>query len=145
MNFCSLEDAFPEFNNKKSKGNSELNDNVQISKKINKLEKREVIKPNNPVDIPLDEEVNMIHKDSFHKLDKQYKEMFKKTMDTFQDEIDYLKNELSNKKNNNTDLVEAFSFNIENDQFNELMLYVCTCIFFIFMFDYMFTFGMRSY
>ena len=143
VGFCSIEDAFPGFTKeKKSKTNTDIsNDNVQLSKRISELEKRELIKPDKPVGNPIDDEVNTINKKLFDELDHKYREIVEKLTD----EIKFLKHELFDKKEQKKDIIEGFGLDIKNDQFNELMLYVCTCIFFIFLFDYMFSFGKRSY
>lgn len=143
VGFCSIEDAFPGFTKeKKSKANTDMsNDNVQLSKRISELEKRELIKPDKPVGNPIDDEVNTINKKLFDELDHKYREIVEKLTD----EIKVLKHELFDKKEQKKDIIEGFGLDIQNDQFNELMLYVCTCIFFIFLFDYMFSFGKRSY
>jgi len=143
VGFCSIEDAFPGFTKeKKSKTNTDIsNDNVQLSKRISELEKRELIKPDKPVGNPIDDEVNTINKKLFDELDHKYREIVEKLTD----EIKVLKHELFDKKEQKKDIIEGFGLDIKNDQFNELMLYVCTCIFFIFLFDYMFSFGKRSY
>ena len=143
VGFCSIEDAFPGFTKeKKSKTNTDIsNDNVQLSKRISELEKRELIKPDKPVGNPIDDEVNTINKKLFDELDHKYREIVEKLTD----EIKVLKHELFYKNEQKKDIIEGFGLDIKNDQFNELMLYVCTCIFFIFLFDYMFSFGKRSY
>lgn len=144
VSFCSIEDAFPGFTvkEKKSKNNPDMsNDNVKLSRRIRELEKRELIKPDQPVGNPIDDEVNTVNKKLFDELDNKYREI----VDKLTDEIKNLKRELFYSKDKKKDVIEGFSLNIENDQFNELMLYVCTCIFFIFLFDYMFSFGKRSF
>tara|TARA_B100000902_G_C27084899_1_gene800796 strand:- start:129 stop:566 length:438 start_codon:yes stop_codon:yes gene_type:complete len=144
VGFCSIEDAFPGFTTKekKSKSNSDMsNDNIKLSRRIRELEKRELIKPEKSVGNPIDDEVNEINKKLFDDLDNKYREI----VDKLTDEIKFLKHELFDKKGEKKDIIEGFTLDIQNDQFNELMLYVCTCIFFIFLFDYMFSFGKRSY
>ena len=144
--YCRLEDAFPGFNKeKKTKNNIQdpmiMNnaDNINLSKRIEQLEKREVIRPDKPVNVPLDEEVNTINKKLFEELDQKYKSLINDLLD----EMKTMKDDIKTKEK--TNLIEGFGLGIQSDQFNELMLYVCTCIFFIFMFDYMFSFGKRSY
>lgn len=143
VGFCSIEDAFPGFTKeKKTKNNPDIsNDNVQLSRRIRELEKRELIKSDKPVGNPIDDEVNTINKKLFDELDNKYREI----VDKLTDEIKFLKHELFDNHDKKKDVVEGFTLDIQNDQFNELMLYVCTCIFFIFLFDYMFCFGKRSY
>lgn len=143
VGFCSIEDAFPGFTKeKKTKNNPDIsNDNVQLSRRIRELEKRELIKSDKPVGNPIDDEVNTINKKLFDELDNKYREI----VDKLTDEIKFLKHELFDNHDKKKDVVEGFTLDIQNDQFNELMLYVCTCIFFIFLFDYMFSFGKRSY
>ena len=79
--YCRLEDAFPGFNKeKKTKNNIQdpmiMNnaDNINLSKRIEQLEKREVIRPEKPANVPLDEEVNTINKKLFEELDQKYKQ-----------------------------------------------------------------------
>ena len=47
------------------------------------------------------------------------------------------------KQSSKSPLIEAFATG--NDQFNELLLYIFTGIFFIIMFDYMYKFGKKSF
>jgi hypothetical protein len=131
MNYCSLKDAFPNIKNKNLYSDSN-DDNIKLSKKINTLEKKEVIEPKEKVDVPIDSVANIVN----HKL-------FKK----MEDELKKMQDELINFKNSKSDesIIEGFSLGIENDQFNELILYICTCIFFIFLFDYMYYMGRKSY
>lgn len=145
VDFCRLDDAFPGFNKEKKKNNiqesidTNNSDNINLSKRIEQLEKREVIRPEKSVNVPLDEEVNNINKKLFDDLDNKYKSLYNDLLD----EMNNMKADI--KPTEKTNLIEGFGLGIQSDQFNELMLYVCTCIFFIFMFDYMFSFGKRSY
>jgi len=144
LNFCSLKDAFPNINKEKRDSGSNYNDdNLSISKKINKLDRREIIKPEKDIYAPMDKEVNLINKELFEDLDKKYKNI----VDKLKDEIIHLKDEFafSSNKSDDKNLLEGFSMGIESNQLNELILYICTCIFFIFLFDYMYSFGKRSF
>jgi hypothetical protein len=131
MNYCSLKDAFPNIKNKNLYSDSN-DDNIKLSKKINTLEKKEVIEPKEKVDVPFDAEANIVNHELFKKMEGELKKM--------QDELINLKNSKSDES-----IIEGFSLGIENDQFNELILYICTCIFFIFLFDYMYYMGRKSY
>uniref|UniRef100_A0A6C0CZM1 Uncharacterized protein n=1 Tax=viral metagenome TaxID=1070528 RepID=A0A6C0CZM1_9ZZZZ len=144
VGFCSIDDAFPGFSKDKrnKKEDIYLNDNVKLSKRISNLEKREFVDPERTVKNNIDYEVNAINKKLFEDLDNKYKVIVEKLTG----EINNLKDQLFTCSNSNKeDIVEGYSLDVQNDQFNELMLYICTCIFFIFLFDYMFTFGKRCY
>ena len=91
--------------------------------------------------VPFDRDVNDKHKELFESVEVEYKNLINK----LEDRIVELSSQLKFNKSNSKSTFEPFSLGIENDQFNELLLYICTGIFFIFLFDYMYSFGKKSF
>jgi len=83
----------------------------------------------------------------------QMKEQHLRVVNELRNEISKIKHDNLSKKeikdvssivpSSKPQLVEAFASG--NDEFNELLLYIFTGIFFIIMFDYMYKFGKKSY
>ena len=117
---CPLKDAF---------GNSDFSKKTKNNTPIKKK-------------IPHDIESNELHSQYFNENLKDIKDKYNKIIDDLITEIKKIKSE-----NNKEEMIEGYSIpnNIINDQFNELLLFIFTGIFFILSLDYIYKFGKKSF